>query len=106
VGHDWGGAVGWAMAARNPDRLKSLTVLSTPHPAAFTSALWRSAQAVMSGYMAYFQLPWLPEATLRMTLRSLLTRSGLPAIDADRYAHLMFQNGALTGALNWYRALP
>ena len=35
VGHDWGGAVAWQVAGRHPDRLLTLTVLSTPHPAAF-----------------------------------------------------------------------
>src|SRR3954467_7630213 len=34
VGHDWGGAVAWAMAAWHPDRVRMLTALSTPHPAA------------------------------------------------------------------------
>src|SRR5215469_5728496 len=31
VGHDWGGAVAWVTAASAPDRLRTLTVLSTPH---------------------------------------------------------------------------
>jgi pimeloyl-ACP methyl ester carboxylesterase len=34
VGHDWGGAVAWALAGRHPERVRSLTALSTPHPAA------------------------------------------------------------------------
>src|SRR5262245_28346611 len=38
VGHDWGGHVGWLVAARYPERLASLTVLSRPHPAAFRRA--------------------------------------------------------------------
>jgi len=32
VAHDWGGMVAWALATSHPQRLKSLTVLSTPHP--------------------------------------------------------------------------
>ena len=67
--------------------------------------MWRSTQALRSAYMAYFQLPWLPEATLRPALRSMLTRSGLGPEHADRYAHAM-AGDALTAALNWYRALP
>jgi len=106
VGHDWGGAVGWALAAHHSDRIQSLTVLSTPHPTAFITALWRSSQALMSGYMAFFQTPWLPEAVLRRSLRNGLIRSGLPAADAHRYCQRMLDGGALTGALNWYRALP
>ena len=39
VGHDWGGAVAWALAGRHPDRVLSLTALSTPHPARDEGAL-------------------------------------------------------------------
>lgn len=38
VGHDWGGHVGWLTAHRHPGRIRSLTVLSRPHPAAFRRA--------------------------------------------------------------------
>ena len=34
VGHDWGGMVSWVAAARHPDRVRSLSVVSTPHPLA------------------------------------------------------------------------
>jgi pimeloyl-ACP methyl ester carboxylesterase len=39
VGHDWGGQLAWLIAARNPDRVATLTMLSRPHPAAFARAL-------------------------------------------------------------------
>src|SRR5476649_578074 len=39
VGHDWGGSIAWSLADRYPQRLKSLTVLSRPHPNAFNRAL-------------------------------------------------------------------
>ena len=42
VGHDWGGAVAWAAAAWHPDRIASLTVLSTPHPAAMAASMLHS----------------------------------------------------------------
>src|SRR4029450_12322024 len=32
VGHDWGGAVAWQLGGRHADRLRTLTVGSTPHP--------------------------------------------------------------------------
>jgi pimeloyl-ACP methyl ester carboxylesterase len=32
VGHDWGGAVAWHLAARHPERVATLTAVSTPHP--------------------------------------------------------------------------
>src|SRR5262245_53947360 len=38
VGHDWGGQVAWCAAAAHPQRVRSLSVLSRPHPAAFRRA--------------------------------------------------------------------
>lgn len=106
VGHDWGGVVAWGLAGRRPDRLHTVTVLSTPHPAAMSSAFTSSTQALSSWYVGAFQLPLLPEAVLARTLGRMLRRSGLPAEDAERYRRRMAEPGALTAALAWYRALP
>lgn len=106
VGHDWGGSVAWALAAWAPERVRSLTVLSTPHPAALSRSLVRSGQVLRSLYAGFFQLPALPEAVLSRSLPSMLRRSGLPAEDADRYARLMHEPDALRATLNWYRAVP
>lgn len=106
VGHDWGGAAAWVAGSRFPERVASLVVLSTPHPAAMARALTRSAQALRSWYMGLFQLPVLPELLVSRTLHRTLTGSGLPGEQADRYATRMREPGALTGALNWYRGLP
>jgi pimeloyl-ACP methyl ester carboxylesterase len=110
VGHDWGGIVGWALAAWHPWRVRTLTALSVPHPAAMTQALGHSDQALRSSYVGFFQLPAVPEAVLLAgrgaLLRRTLRRGGLPAALADHYADRMREPGALTAALNWYRALP
>lgn len=108
VGHDWGGAVAWAVAASRPELLRTLTVVSTPHPAALAKAMVTSRQALMSWYIALFQLPVVPERLLlgdgARRLRSLLR--GLPPAAVDEYVARMSEPGALTAALNWYRALP
>ncbi len=105
VGHDWGGAVAWALAAWHPDRVASLTVLSTPHPAAMVRAM-AGEQALASWYVAAFQLPVLPEAVLPRVLPRLLRSSGLPDEVADRYARRLGTVGARRAALDWYRAIP
>ena len=105
VGHDWGGAVAWAFAERHPDRLASLTVLSTPHHRAMAWALRHGDQALKSWYMLAFQLPLLPEAVLRHRLPEVLRRSGLPEQDVRRYAARFREPGAAGGGLAWYRAL-
>ena len=106
VGHDWGGAQAWATAAAYPDRIASLTALSTPHPAAMQWAFRHSRQALMSWYMAFFQLPRLPELAAGRSLTKSLRDSGLPEADVVAYAAAMAEPGALTGALNWYRGMP
>lgn len=106
VGHDWGGAPAWGMASWHPERTASVTVLSTPHPAAMVDALRGSNQALRSWYMALFQLPLLPEALARRTLAKTLRDSRLPEEHVEAYVAAMAEPGALTGALNWYRGLP
>lgn len=105
VGHDWGGAIAWTVAGAHPDRIATLTVLSTPHPAAMARALRDPWQSLHSSYLAFFQLPRLPEAVLGRGLVRSLTSSGLPRSAAERYAGRMREPGALTGALGWYRAM-
>jgi pimeloyl-ACP methyl ester carboxylesterase len=110
VGHDWGGIVGWALAARHPERVRTLTAVSVPHPAAMARALVRSDQALRLSYMALFQLPVLPERLLLAgdgaALRWALRTSGLSPELSERYVRRMQEPGALATALAWYRALP
>jgi pimeloyl-ACP methyl ester carboxylesterase len=108
VGHDWGGAVGWRLAVRAPDRLRSLTSVCTPHPRALARSMLTSGQALRSWYMGFVQLPVLPERVLLAAdgrlLRRALHRAGLPA--GTDYVDRLLDAGALTAALNWYRAIP
>jgi pimeloyl-ACP methyl ester carboxylesterase len=110
VGHDWGAAVAWSVAAEHPDRLASLMAISVPHPAAFLKAIPTSRQGLASWYMYFFQLPWLPEALLLRnggaTGQSFLRKSGQDGPAARRDVAAMSEPGALTAGLNWYRALP
>ncbi len=62
VGHDWGGAVGWALAALWPERVARLVVANCPHPRAMQAALEGSwSQLARSWYMFAAQIPALPE---------------------------------------------
>lgn len=110
VGHDWGGSVAWPLAGRHPDRVQSLTVISTPHPAALQAAAIRSSQGLRMSYVGVAQLPWLPEqlalARRGAGLRRGLLAAGLPADITERYVERMLAPGALSGALAWYRGVP
>lgn len=108
VGHDWGAIVAWGIAQHHAHRVISLTAVSVPHPQSFVTAMVRSGQLLKSWYMLAFQLPWLPELVIRRLGRASdrqLEASGMTRDDVERVQRDIVESGALTGALNWYRAL-
>ncbi|TWP33673.1 alpha/beta fold hydrolase [Leekyejoonella antrihumi] len=106
VGHDWGGALAWALADRHPDRVASLTALSTPHPAAMGWAFTHGDQWKKSWYMVFFQLPWLPERAVARGLHDLYTHHGVAAEQAAKYVARFNNPQELRGPLGWYRSMP
>jgi len=106
VGHDWGGAVAWYLASRFPDRVRTVSVASTPHPAAFAKAL-RHGQALRSWYMAVFQLPWFPETLLGARGGAVATRvfGSSGAKNAQEMGRLLSDRRTATATINWYRAI-
>lgn len=109
VGHDWGGHVGWAAAAAMPQRVRTLTAVSTPHPTAFARALAEDEdQAQRSGYFALLR-------RTRVAERELLADGGanirrmfewkVPEERIEDYLRRLSEPDALTAALNWYRAM-
>ena len=108
VGHDWGGAVAWYVAGQSGDRLRTLTVVSTPHPTPFSKSIAEGEQREKSSYMLTFRDPSAEALFLdndAAMLRGLYETSGMPDKDAaDEYVRVFLEPGALTGGLNWYRA--
>ncbi|ALG10165.1 alpha/beta fold hydrolase [Kibdelosporangium phytohabitans] len=108
VGHDWGAAVAWSVAARRPELVRSLTSVSVPHNLAFLRAMVSGDQLLRSYYMALFQVPWVPELFVRAfpgLLARSLARTGMTVAQVGRVQSEIVRGGALTGALNWYRAM-
>jgi pimeloyl-ACP methyl ester carboxylesterase len=114
VGHDFGANVGWALAAWHTDRVRSLTAVSVPHPAAFTAAYRADPeQRERSSYIRLFWQTGKAEEVLmaddaRRLRRILLGgdgRTGVPEEAAEEYVAVLSAPGALTAALNWYRAM-
>jgi pimeloyl-ACP methyl ester carboxylesterase len=104
VGHDWGAAVGWITAARCGSRVRSLTAVSVPHLGAFAQALREDpTQQEASRYMETFRQPSPgPENAILAAGPPPLT--GVPAEKCAEYFRRLSEPGALTAALNWYRA--
>jgi pimeloyl-ACP methyl ester carboxylesterase len=111
VGHDWGAIVAWMIAAQYPSRVRSLTAVSVPHPDAFADAYAspRSNQREMSSYIDVFREEGdAGEMMLQGGdgggIRQILEQQGLSPEAASVHAAVHEQPGALTAAINWYRA--
>ncbi len=109
VGHDWGSAVGWGVTMALPERVLSWSGLSIPHPAAFGEALQNDPeQRRRSSYFLLFQQPWLPERLFAFNGHRLLRDvfyEEMTAAQRQEYLRVFSEPGAMTAALNWYRAL-
>ncbi|MYZ48538.1 alpha/beta fold hydrolase [Propylenella binzhouense] len=114
VGHDWGGVVAWWAAARYRERVRRLVILNAPHPVAMPRYARRHrSQLVRSWYVAFFQLPVLPEwalsrgdfALLASALRRSAPRGLFGTADMEAYREAWRRPGSLRGMVNWYRAV-
>jgi len=111
VGHDWGAIVAWVVAARFPERLRTLTAVSVPHPEAFADAYASSDsnQREMSSYIDVFRAEGgAGERMLRGDdgggIQRIFEGAGIDPVVAAEHAAVHAEPEALTSALNWYRA--
>ncbi|GGT98497.1 alpha/beta fold hydrolase [Streptomyces lateritius] len=102
VGHDWGSGIVQGLAQVAPERVTSLSILSVGHLAAIRDAGWEQKQ--LSWYMILFQLAGLAEEWLARddfaNFRDMLGEH----LDAEEIVEPLRAPGALTAALNIYRA--
>src|SRR5258708_92374 len=113
VGHDWGGMIAWVMAMVYPEVVSRLIVCNLPHPRAVARAQKTRyfPQWLKSWYIAFFQLPILPEITCRARNYEALLRPLQAAIpdlteqDVALYRETWSRPGALSAMLGYYRAL-
>ena len=112
VGHDWGAGVAWAVAQKHPERVSKLAVLQVPLLAAWRANL-TFRQVLRSWYMFFFQIRGLPEWLIgRRDFRAIdqtftervARKNSFTSEDVARYKEAARQPGALTGAINYYRA--
>jgi epoxide hydrolase 4 len=115
VAHDWGGAVAWNLAAQYPDVIEKLVILNAPHPITFARELTHNpAQQQASQYMNLFRSDKAERVLsaeghrrlLAMTFGDWGTRVAIDEEEKQAYLAAWAQPGALTGALNYYRASP
>ncbi|MEU7766991.1 alpha/beta hydrolase [Nocardia sp. NPDC049190] len=102
--------MGWAVAARLPERVRTFSAVSHPHPAALEQAVAEDEdQAQRSHYLTTLRRPRTAEQTLladdAVGLRRIFEWR-VPEERVEDYVRRFELPGALTGALNWYRASP
>jgi pimeloyl-ACP methyl ester carboxylesterase len=113
MAHDWGGGVAYHLAYRNPEVLDKLVIMNAPHPFHLMKALRSSgAQRRKSWYMFFFQLPLIPEASLkannyyvikRIFSRSTVRKEAFTGEDIEKYMEAWGKPGALNRGINYYR---
>lgn len=107
VGHDWGAAVGWATILSNPSRIISWSAMSVAHPIAFADALTNDEdQQARSSYFGLFVTPGIPELLFSVNDFGFLKEAygSMSETKINEYMQVFGEPGALTAALNWYRA--
>ncbi|HVG99353.1 MAG TPA: alpha/beta hydrolase [Miltoncostaeaceae bacterium] len=113
VGHDWGGSLAWGLAGNAPGAVRSLTILNAPQgPVSARLRREDAGQRAKSWYMLLFQFPGVAEAWLSdddfANLRGFVFDTAPPAAfppeERQVYVDALRRDGALTAALNWYRA--
>jgi pimeloyl-ACP methyl ester carboxylesterase len=114
VGHDWGGVLAWHLPLHYPEMVDRLVILNAPHPAAYRRELRSGGQLLKSWYILLFQVPGLAEQAFsagdydlvgRMLRREPVHTEAFTPEDVRHYKHALARPGALTAALNYYRAL-
>ena len=109
IGHDWGAMVAWCFAASRRRALARLVILNVPHPLCFRAALKHWRQKRRSWYIAFFQVPRLPERMLSANggaaIRRMFRGLALPPEVLAVYTAQITEPGAATAMLNWYRAM-
>ena len=115
VGHDWGSAIAMASANLIPDRVASLTTLAVPPAHRIGTMLRHHPTALMNlWYMAFFQLPRLPERSLQAlngrAIRAIWSRWSptwtCPEPEMRAVLDTFAQPGVRQEALSYYRHLP
>ena len=112
LGHSWGGFVAWVFAMRYPELLERLIIMNVPHPQRWGEALCTWIFLRRNPHVLLFQVPRLPEAllqtcngrALRRAVERDLGNGHISGSTIDGYVAALLRPGALTGALNYYRA--
>uniref|UniRef100_A0A131XP61 Putative soluble epoxide hydrolase n=1 Tax=Hyalomma excavatum TaxID=257692 RepID=A0A131XP61_9ACAR len=107
IGHDWGAMISFCFATLYETMINKMVIINGMHPMAFAKQLFRSIRQMrMSWYMLPFRHPVVPEKYLILDDLKFFNKVHRGFTTEEEYAHkyMFSQTGALTGAVNYYRA--
>lgn len=113
VGHDWGAMVAWWLALRHPELIEKMVIMNVPHPRVFQRQLRSNIKQIFkSWYAGWFQLPFIPETTLRFAdsrifariIQMTANKGSFTEEDMEEYRRAWAEPNAMKSMLNWYRA--
>jgi len=107
MAHDWGGAIGWQVAAQHGDLLRGLVIANAPHPDVFARELAENPDQQSASSYVLLLTSDNAEKTLSANDFGVLSYMMGDALSDEElllYKEAWGQPGALTGMLNWYRA--
>jgi pimeloyl-ACP methyl ester carboxylesterase len=106
VGHDWGAVIGFRYVLRHMDTLEKYVMIGGPPSEVWNKLITGSIkQFLMSWYIFYFQMPFLPEFSTRLQdLKIFKVMKHSSPDDMEVYKYVFGKEGALTGPINYYRA--
>lgn len=116
VGHDWGGALAWAVAMKGQgSRVERAILCNAAHPVIYSRLLWTDADQRAAGqYMRVYRDTARDDEVREKGLLALMAGTGnatgaLPDDDPEERARVLadWADGeAAIAMLNWYRATP
>lgn len=110
VGHDWGGAIAWPLAAFMPQLFSKLVILNAAHPSTFTRALITSAKQREKSQYIHTLTASNGESVLRASDFGLFRNMLGSKVFDTRYGEKLLQGwempNRLDAMLNYYRQMP
>lgn len=110
AGHDYGGAITWAIGCLAPERIERAVVMASPHPRVFKKAGTDPRQLMRSSYAFLMNIGLRGEALLRANDYEMLTSFAfggveqITAADLAEYRAEWSEPGTFTAMSEYYRA--